>query len=563
MNNLFKLLLNISICLSYFLTNAQSVGEVTKVGDTWTTTVDGITKYTGINMIDAVNGACLNMGAGTINVRSSGDSGPGNSAIKGCLIQSNQTIDFHGNTMNCTGEPLLVVPVKASDKTNITVKNLNVTGTPRYVIWYTNECKNMTLTNITSNTTRGNGIRIAGTKIKGNPSILKYASNLTINGNINIKSKGHSIETLLVKNVEIDTVYVSAEVGCGVLLNTSENCNINAIYATDCDYGSSYAGFRQANDNGTTHLKYLNAKHCGRGMYTLTGSENVTVDEVDIDDCSESGISTATTAKGVRVLSGTVTNSNKNIDIWNGASDICLNVNNESFGDACDPVYYELVNKNSGMSIAVDGASDLNDTNIIQKTSNNTNISQQFEVSNINGYYFIVNKGSGKALRASGDNVIQFTFDATYWSEMFSRIDAVDGHYLFKNRNTSKCMSVENNSSLDGASIVLQNCDENDSSQQFALNKLNITLSSESISFKNKNYNIYPTITSNNINIDFSDTLISKTKLTVSNINGKKVFSKTLTDKKNELDFSNFSSGIYFLKLVNSKLDETVKIIKQ
>ncbi|MFI1745724.1 RICIN domain-containing protein [Thalassobellus sediminis] len=554
MTKLYRALLSTTMLFCVFFAEGQSIGEVTKIDDTWTSKINGVTKYTGTNMLDAVNACCLNMGAGTINVRSSGDSGPGNSSIKACLIQSNQTLDFHGNTMNCT-DPLLVVPVKAQGKSNITVKNLDVTGTPRYVIWYTKGCKNMTLTNITCNTTRGNGIRVADAG----------TSNLVINGNINLKTIGHSIETLLVQGVEIDTVYVSAEKGCGVLLNTSENCNINAIYATDCDYGSSYAGFRQANNNGTTHCKYLNARHCGRGLYTLTDSHDVTVDKVDIDDCSDSGISCATTSVGVRVNSGTVTNSNKNIDIWDGATDICLKVNPgnyESYGDACEPTYFQIENRNSGKSISVEGGSGLDNVNIIQETSNINSLLQQFKfLTNSSGYSFIINRENQKSFRASSNNVVQYSYDPTYWSEMFTRTDVGDGYYLLKNRNTSSCMSVENSSILDNASIVFSACDENDFSQHFKFNLS--TLTSESILFQNEIYSVYPTFTDNIININLLNEYRNDALLTVFNATGKLMLNKKLNNKNNTIKLSQFNSGIYFIRIVNNEGVFVKKIIKK
>ncbi|MEN8907486.1 MAG: hypothetical protein ABF289_16140 [Clostridiales bacterium] len=308
---------------SIIIANAASgtYGQVTKYNGTWTAKVDGSVVYTGSRMFDAVNTCINNMSSGTVHILNSGDSGESGGNIYSINPKSNMTLDFHGCTINCNSSDLLVVPVRARGKSNVTVKNLNVKGTPRYVVWFTGGCKNTTFTNITALTTRGNGIRVADSG----------TSNLTINGNIDLHTVGHCIETFTVDGVDIGTVTVQSDNGCGVLLNDSENCEIDAIWAYHCDENGSYAGFRVANDNGKTHCAYLRARWCGRGLYSISDSHNLTVDNVDIDDCDTAGISVTGTCRDVYVKSGTVSNSNKNVDIWNGAYNIQINVNGKTY----------------------------------------------------------------------------------------------------------------------------------------------------------------------------------------------------------------------------------------
>jgi hypothetical protein len=298
-----------------------SDNEVTLSGGIWTATVGGRTVYTGNRMFEAVNACINNMSSGTIDIRSSGDSGLSGGNVYAITPKSNMTLDFHGSTIHCNSDDLLIVPIQAKGKSGITIKNLNVTGNPRYVTWFTGGCTDITLTNITADTTGGNGIRVADSGTR----------NLVINGNINLHTVGHCIETYTVDGVYIDTVTVRSDKGCGVLLNDSENCEINAIYASYCDLGGSYAGFRQANNNRTTHCRYLWARNCGRGLYSISDSHNCTVDEVDIADCSTAGISVASTSHDFTVNSGTVTNSVKNVDIWNGAYNVYINVNGSTY----------------------------------------------------------------------------------------------------------------------------------------------------------------------------------------------------------------------------------------
>lgn len=129
---------------------ALAQGEVTRSGSTWSARVNGNTVYTGNRMFDAVNAACNNMGAGTINIRNSGDSGNDGGNVYAIRPRANQTLDFHGHTVNCNSNGHLVVAVHADRRDGITVRNLRVTGNPRYGIWFRG-CSNVTLTNITMN----------------------------------------------------------------------------------------------------------------------------------------------------------------------------------------------------------------------------------------------------------------------------------------------------------------------------------------------------------------------------------------------------------------------------
>lgn len=301
-----------------------STGEVSKTDNTWTSTIDGDTVYQGTDMIDAINACTGNMSSGTINVRNSGIA-VAPSGLRQVNLYSNQTIDFQNDTMVCEN-PLNIYPVKADGQSNVTVKNLRVEGVPRYILHF-NDCSGITLSNITAHTTRGTGIRV------------QNSSNLVIKDTIIIHSPGHCIETYTVDSTIIGTVHVQSDNGCGVLFNDSWKSYVDTIYAKLCSYGETYAGFRQANNNGTTYCKYLRADSCGRGLYTLSGSSQVTVDSVYITNCSASGISPAGTASEVYVNSGTVTNcNNKEVDIWDGAILICIKVNGETYGDGCNGV---------------------------------------------------------------------------------------------------------------------------------------------------------------------------------------------------------------------------------
>jgi len=267
----------------------RATSEVYTSGSTWIAETDGNTVYSGGSFFDAVNSACYNEGSGTINIWNSGSSGPGNSDIYAIFPQSNQTLDFHGNTIDCNGNEL-VVGIRADNKSYITVRNVNVTGWPRYGFWFT-QCHNVTFTDITmsidNNQPVGLGIRYSGRD--------GGSSNLTINGSIDIRSTGHCIETYTVNGVSIGDVTVRSRNGCGVLLNNSQDSFVGNVTAIDCNTTGHYAGFRTANDNGTARVSSVYARNCGRGIYIMGSSADTEIESVNIQNCQYRGITTGST----------------------------------------------------------------------------------------------------------------------------------------------------------------------------------------------------------------------------------------------------------------------------
>jgi hypothetical protein len=285
----------------------SSGAEVTKSGNTWTATVGGSTVYTGSRMFDAVTAACNNMGSGTIHIRNSGDSGNDGGDVYAIRPKANQTLDFHGSTVNCNSNGDLVVVVHADKRDGITVKNLRVTGNPRYGLWFRG-CSNITLTDITMNLSNdspvGLGIRVDAS--------TGSARNLTINGNISITgSAGHAIETYSVDGVNIGDVTVNNTGGCGVLLNDSRNCTVGTVTGSYNNNGGGYATFRVANTNGSTRCAGVISRNSGRGFFSVSDSKDCTVEYVDIANCTKQCIFLED-ATNTHVQSGKVSNGNPN-----------------------------------------------------------------------------------------------------------------------------------------------------------------------------------------------------------------------------------------------------------
>ena len=237
----------------------------------------------------------------------------------------------------------MVVAVYADRRHGITVKNIRVTGNPRYGFWFLGT-NNTTFTNVTMDLSNdspvGLGIRVEG---RSNPS-----SNLTINGNISINgSKGHCIETYTVGGVSIGDVTVSNTSGCGVLLNDSWDCTVGTVNATNCCYGGGYAGFRTANSNENTHVNRVNATHCGRGYFSVTGSHDCTIDYVQITDCSDIGI-WLQDATNTHVNGGNVWNNGNGCYAITGGSGNSVSVSCSAPGSSTT-TYYRLQNRGTGL----------------------------------------------------------------------------------------------------------------------------------------------------------------------------------------------------------------------
>jgi hypothetical protein len=73
------------------------------------------------------------------------------------------------------------------------------------------------------------------------------------------------------------------------------------------------------------------------------------------------------------------------------------------------------------------------------------------------------------------------------------------------------------------------------------------------------NVYVYPNPTTGVVKIDFN--IFEETKLTVYNITGQKLFTKTVNDKTTTIDLSNLSNGVYYLQVKNEGGVNTEKII--
>lgn len=288
----------------------EASGEVFVTNGTWTARVNGVTKYTGSDYIAAIQAACNNLTAGrtskeTVTIKNSGSSGNSGGSIKAVNIPSYTVLDFVNTTFNCNSNDLLIVPVQGDRKTQIEVRNLRVTGNPRYGIWFKG-CTNMVISNITMNLTAGLGIRVDHS--------TAATRNLTISGTININGAGtHAVETYGVDGFTIGNVTANNNPGCAVLLNQSRNGSVGTVTGDRNNNGGGYATFRVANSNGpNVTCTKVYSRNSGRGFFSVSGSNGCTVNTVDIANNTSHGIFLED-ASNTRVNGGTVSNCNPNV----------------------------------------------------------------------------------------------------------------------------------------------------------------------------------------------------------------------------------------------------------
>jgi hypothetical protein len=214
----------------------------------------------------------------------------------------------------------------------------------------------------------------------------------------------------------------------------------------------------------------------------------------------------------------------------------------------------------------VEDGSGSDNANIVQYTCDDDAWRQSWELVDLgNGYLQIKNRNSGKCMRASDGSLVQYTCDDSYWTEMFTREEAGSSYYLLKNRDAGTCLRVENSASADGTNIVLDDCDADYWSQQFAFSSLKSTqaipgnLASEITDV----LEIWPTLVGSYLNITLGNGHEKGTTINIYSSTGKLILRQKLTGESNTLNVEALPSGIYLLKTSAFGVQKTKKFMKK
>lgn len=463
------------------INTALADAEVTHTNGSWWTRVDGNTVYQGNRFFDAVNAAANNMEAGIINIRNSGDSGPDGGNIYAIRPRANQTLNFHGHRITANGGDL-VVPIYCDRRSNITIRNVHITGNPRYGIWFRG-CSDVTLENITMNLSKdtpiGLGIRVDAS--------TGPARNLTIAGNIDINgAKGHGIETYGVEGFSIGDVTVSNNGGSGLLLNNSRDGTVGDVIGYYNNLGGGYATFRVANNNGPNiRVNSVYSRNSGRGFFSVSGSHDTVINHVDIANSSSHGIFLED-ARNTHILSGTVNNGRPNCQLVRTSSS-SINV------AGCAPVgtppttggpvnsiidgVFRIIPVHSGKAIDVSQCGHINGSNIQQWDWLNNNC-QKWRVTPVDAAFHRISPLNAPdkvmdisaAAATNGANALLWQYNGGHNQQFRFQVSG-SGRWRLINRSSNKCLDVAASHQQNGTNLLQWECLPGQLNQQFELQR--------------------------------------------------------------------------------------------
>ncbi|MFD4206363.1 RICIN domain-containing protein [Micromonospora tulbaghiae] len=263
-------------------------------GGTWTARNGSSTVYSGGDMLAAMQAAVNSLPAGRtakqrVVVRGSGSMGAGSRLS----LPSYTTLAVCG-TINVTGSGSGdYAPVYSRGTTDVEVQNLTLTGAPLYGIFMRN-VNNLTLGQIDMRLSGGLGVRIDN---HGGDRAVKVR-NVRIDTVYVSGTGAHGVETYGVDGLTIGTVTARNTGYSGLLLNDTINATVGTVDAQGAGTGTGYAAFRMANRNGRIGSSYptnirvgtVIASGGGRGIFCVSESGGAVVDRVTISNTGNNSI---------------------------------------------------------------------------------------------------------------------------------------------------------------------------------------------------------------------------------------------------------------------------------
>ncbi|GIJ51225.1 hypothetical protein Val02_81110 [Virgisporangium aliadipatigenens] len=303
-------------------------------GGTWTARNGSSVRYTGTDMVSAVQAAINSLSAGrTSKQRVVVWQGGTMSANARISLPSYTTIDVCG-TINVTGSGSGdKAPLYSRGATDVEIQHLTVTGAPIYGIFLRN-VTNVVLGTIDMRLSGGLGVRIDN---RGDTS--QWTRNVRVDTVYVSGASSHAMETYGVDGLTVGTVTARNVGESGLLLNQTINATVGTVDAENAGAGTGYAAFRMANRNGRIGSSYntnirvgtVRARGGGRGIFCVSESGGAVIDRVDIantgnnailvENCYNVGIATngGTISGGgeVRLAARTEFPGNSNITLQN------------------------------------------------------------------------------------------------------------------------------------------------------------------------------------------------------------------------------------------------------
>jgi hypothetical protein len=292
---------------------------VSATGNTWSATRGSKSLYSGNQLAAALQAGLDGLTANRTVKESVLVRGTGDIAASTRVSVGSYTVLNVCGTLNVTGSGSGdMAPIYARGRTDIDIPNAAITGSPVYGMFF-RDVDNLRLGRIELRMSAGLGVRIdnnAGAVRRKNVSIdYVYGEGMS----------SHAVETYGIDQIRIGTVEAKDTGECGLLLNNTSNAEVGLVSCDNCGAGTGYAAFRIANDAGkigndwpagNIHVGKVIARRGGRGIFSVSGSGGLTIDEIDLADTGNNAIllqncyNTTIAAKSGTVAGGTVLLSN-------------------------------------------------------------------------------------------------------------------------------------------------------------------------------------------------------------------------------------------------------------
>lgn len=190
-------------------------------------------------------------------------------------------------------------PIYARNRRDIEIRHASITGTPLYAMFF-RQVSHLHLGKIDIRLDgSGFGIRLDNDPSNNGWGRTNRVTDIHIDDVYVEGTSNHGVETYGVDGLTIGQV-VARNVGyAGLLLNATINAEVGRVDGEDVGTGTGYATFRIANEAGkegatwpagNIHVGEVRARRGGRGIFCVSDSGGLTVDNVDIADTGNNSI---------------------------------------------------------------------------------------------------------------------------------------------------------------------------------------------------------------------------------------------------------------------------------
>lgn len=369
----------------------------------------------------------------------------------------------------------------------------------------------------------------------------------------------HGLETYGVDGFYANTIVARNCGECGVLFNKTKNGSVGTVDAYRCSYGGGYAGLRFANDNSNMTVDMLYADQCGRGYFVLTGSNNITLKNCRITDCTNIGI-WLEAVQNCTVLAGC---SNCGVAVTDKTGSSAGSYANVS-GTCNTGSYYQLKNRATGLYL--DGLGNIFNGSSVCQWANTSHPNSKWELIKVGNYYQLKNVGTGMfldgmGLKTNGSDVGQWAYTSHNNSKW--QLIQVGSYYQLKNVATG--LFLDGMGRIANGSAVGQwaNTTHNNSQWQLVstLKSAKISDAVEEIAIQEEVVILpNPVVSVANILLP---TGIDNAQVTVLDLNSVVVINKMYVENNDVIDLSALQPGIYLIKISAGEWSVVKKIIKK